>query len=43
VINAIMLILASKITSGFHIASFGAAFIGAIVLAIVHMIIEAVI
>ncbi len=43
VINAVMLILASKITSGFHIASFGAAFIGAIVLAIVHMIIEAVI
>jgi putative membrane protein len=42
VINALMLILASKITPGLHIASFGAAFIGAVVLAIVHMIIEAV-
>jgi putative membrane protein len=42
VINAFILILASKITNGFHIASFGAAFIGALVLAVVHMIIEAV-
>jgi putative membrane protein len=42
VINALMLILASKITPGLHIASFGAAFIGAVVLAIVHMVIEAV-
>ena len=42
VINAFMLILASKITPGLQIASFGAAFIGALVLAIVHMIIEAV-
>jgi putative membrane protein len=42
VINAFMLILASKITPGLQISSFGAAFIGAIVLAIVHMIIESV-
>jgi putative membrane protein len=42
VINAFMLILASKITPGLQIASFSAAFIGAVVLAVVHMIIEAV-
>ena len=42
VINAVVLILASKITPGSHIASFGAAFIGAVALAIVHVIIEAV-
>jgi putative membrane protein len=42
VINALMLILASKITPGLQIASFGAAFIGAVVLAIVHVVIEAV-
>jgi putative membrane protein len=42
VINAFMLMLASKITPGLQIASFGAAFIGAAVLAVVHMIIEAV-
>ena len=42
VINAVMLILASKITPGLQIDSFGAAFIGAVVLAVVHMIIEAV-
>ncbi len=40
VINALILILASKISPGFHIDSFGAAFIGAIVLALVHMAIE---
>ncbi len=40
VINALILILASKISPGFHIDSFGAAFIGAIVLAVVHMAIE---
>ncbi len=43
VINAFMLILASKFVSGLQIASFGAAFIGALVLAVVHMVIEAVI
>jgi uncharacterized membrane protein YvlD (DUF360 family) len=37
-----MLILASKITPGLQIASFGAAFIGAVVLAVVHVVIEAV-
>src|SRR5512135_1894861 len=38
VINAIVLELASAIVPGFRILSFGAAFIGAIVLAIVNMI-----
>ena len=42
VINALMLILASKISPGFQIASFGAAFVGAVVLAVVHVVIEAV-
>ncbi len=41
VINALMLELASVIVPGFHIRSFGAAFIGAIVLAIVNMIFRA--
>jgi putative membrane protein len=41
VINAFMLIIASKIVPGLQIASFGAAFVGAVVLAVVHMIIEA--
>jgi putative membrane protein len=42
VINALMLMLAAKITPGLQIASFGAALIGALVLAVVHVIIEAV-
>ena len=42
VINALMLILASKITPGLQIASFGAAFVGAVVLAVVHVIIETI-
>lgn len=42
VINAIMLEVASKITHGFTIASFGAAFIGAVCLAVLHMIIEGI-
>jgi putative membrane protein len=42
VINALILILASKIIPGLQIASFGAAFIGAVVLAVVHMILETV-
>ncbi len=41
VINAIMLLIASKITPGLHIDTFGAALIGAVVLAIVHLIIDA--
>ena len=40
VINAIMLLIASKITPGLQIASFGAAFIGAAVLAVVHMVVD---
>src|ERR1700739_4125126 len=42
VINAIMLEVASAIVPGFHGASFGAAFIGAVVLAVLHMIVEAI-
>jgi putative membrane protein len=42
VINAFMLMLASKIAPGLQIASFGAAFIGAVILAVVHVAIEAV-
>jgi putative membrane protein len=42
VINAIMLLIASKITPGLQIAGFGAAFIGAAVLAVVHMVVDAV-
>lgn len=43
VVNAIMLLIASKITPGLHISSFGAAFIGAAVLAVVHMILDAIV
>ena len=42
VINAIVLLVASKITPGFQITSFGAAFIGAAVLAIAHMVLDAI-
>jgi putative membrane protein len=42
VINAIMLEVASAIVPGFNVASFGAAFIGAVVLAVLHMIVEAI-
>jgi putative membrane protein len=42
VINAFMLMLASKIAPGLQIASFGAAFVGAVVLAVVHVVIEQV-
>ena len=38
VINAIMLELAAKLVPGFYVKSFGAAFIGAIILAILHML-----
>jgi len=41
VINAIVLLLASKLVSGFLIAGFGAAFVAAIVLAVVHLILRA--
>jgi putative membrane protein len=40
VINALMLKLASAVVPGFHISGFRAAFIGAIVLALVNMIIR---
>ena len=40
VINALMLELASVIVPGFHISGFTAAFVGAIVLALVNMVIR---
>jgi putative membrane protein len=42
VINAIMLEVAGAIVPGFSVTSFGAAFIGAVALAVLHMIIEAI-
>jgi putative membrane protein len=41
VINAIILRFASGLVPGFTVATFGAAFIGAAVLALLHMLIEA--
>ena len=38
VINAVVLELASLVVPGFHIRTFGAAFVGAIVLALVNML-----
>ena len=38
VINAFVLILASRLVPGFHVDSFGSAFVGAVVLALVHML-----
>jgi putative membrane protein len=40
VINAIMLELAASFVPGFHIRSFGAAFVGSIVLTIVNMLLK---
>jgi putative membrane protein len=40
VINALILKLASGIVPGFYVNTFGAAFIGAAVLAILHMLFE---
>ena len=40
IINALMIILAAAIVPGFHIEGFLAAFLGAIVLAFVHMILR---
>lgn len=40
VINAFILKLASGVVPGFYVRSFGAAFIGAAVLAILHMLFE---
>ena len=41
VINALILKLASGVIPGFYVNSFGAAFIGAAVLALLHMLFEA--
>lgn len=41
VINALMLWLAASVVPGFHISGFFAAFVGAIVLAVVNMVIRA--
>jgi putative membrane protein len=38
VINAFMLLVASHLVPGFFVASFGSAFVAAIVLAVVHML-----
>jgi putative membrane protein len=40
IINALMLELASALVPGFHITSFGAAFLGAIVLTLVNMFLK---
>jgi putative membrane protein len=38
VINAFVLMLASRLVPGFHIDTFGSAFVGAVILALVHML-----
>jgi putative membrane protein len=43
VVNAIVLMLASKLVNGFVVTGFGTALVGAIVLALVHMLMRAVI
>lgn len=40
VINALMLILAGWLTPGFRVDGFGSAFVGAIILALLHMLIR---
>ena len=40
VVNALMLWWASKLVDGFHITSFGSALLGAIVLALVHVVLR---
>ncbi|MFT4114484.1 phage holin family protein [Silvibacterium sp.] len=42
VINAFILRLASGVVPGFYVTSFGAAFIGAVVLALLHVLFEAI-
>jgi putative membrane protein len=42
VINALMLMVASKITPGLQISNFGAAFVGAFFIAVAHIIMNAV-
>lgn len=41
VINAAILILAGRIVPGFYVASFGSAFVGACLLALLHLVIHA--
>jgi len=43
VINAMMLMLASRLVSGFEVRGFSAAFIGAIVLALVNLVLRALV
>src|SRR5580658_5632981 len=42
IINALMILLASSLVSGFHVRGLGSAFFGAIVLALLGMVIRAV-
>ncbi|MGA3045942.1 MAG: phage holin family protein [Terracidiphilus sp.] len=42
VINGLMIMLASSIVRGFHVRSFGSAFFGAVVLALLGMLIRAI-
>jgi putative membrane protein len=42
VINGLMILVASNLVSGFHVRGFGAAFWGAVVLALLGMLIRAV-
>jgi putative membrane protein len=43
VINALMLELAAKLVSGFYVRGFVAAFIGAIVLSVVNLVLKAIV
>ncbi len=43
VINALMLMVASALLTGFRVRSFGAAFVGAIVLALVNLLLKALV
>lgn len=43
VINALMLMVASSLLTGFAVRGFGAAFIGAIVLALVNLVLKALV
>ena len=38
VINAFVLLVASRLVPGFHVDTFGSAFVGAVLLALVHML-----
>ena len=40
VVNAVILMLASKLVEGFHVSSFGSALLAAIVLAVVHLVLR---